>query len=129
MLAATDHFSPPFIVMDPIVAREFEKLGFDKQGLEQWCIANAKMKRRDYWDDQWTTTLIKPAAMAGIEPTLSMWNAPDDQDIQIFQPGSIKIVVAGGETQGAFKLISGRLASGRRPGAKGDPPNLIDLWR
>jgi hypothetical protein len=111
------------------VANEFVKLGFDKKGLEDWCTDNAKLKRRDYWDDQWTTTLIKPAAMAGIEPTLSMWNAADDEEIKIFQPGSIKIVVTGGETQGAFKMISGRLASGPRPGAKGDPPNLIDLWR
>ena len=45
-------------------------------------------------------------------------------------PDDIKIVVMGGETQGAFKMISGRFARGG-PGttAKNDPVGLIDKWR
>lgn len=32
-LVGTDHYNPPLIVMDPIVARAFVDLGFNKQTL------------------------------------------------------------------------------------------------
>jgi hypothetical protein len=129
-LTATDHFSPPLIVMDPIVARAFNDMGFTKQSLIEWCAENAKMPARDYWDDQWITTLIRPHAVAGVEPFASRLKAAPDEMISIFQPQDINIVVMGGETQGAFKMISGRY-TGRGPGTdnKGNPTGLIDVWR
>lgn len=129
-LTATDHYSPPLIVMDPIVARAFRDLGFTKQSLKEWCAENAKLTAHQYWDDQWVTTLNRPHAIAGIEPYASRLKAKPDELISIFTPESINIAVIGGETQGAFKMIGGRFA-GSAPGAdkKGDPVGLIDVWR
>ncbi|MCC6780567.1 MAG: hypothetical protein IT537_28655, partial [Hyphomicrobiales bacterium] len=67
-LLAADHYSPPLIVMDPLVARAFVDLGFTKQSLIDWCAENAKLPARQYWDDQWVTTLNRPHAVAGVEP-------------------------------------------------------------
>jgi hypothetical protein len=129
-LVGTDHYSPPLIVMDPIVARAFVDLGYSKQTLIDWCAENAKMPARNYWDDQWVTTLVKPHAVAGVEPYASRLKAAPDELISIFAPNDIKIVVVGGETQGAFKMLSGRFSS-RGPGTanKNDPTGLIDIWR
>lgn len=129
-LTATDHFSPPVIVMDPLVAREFDAMGFSKQSLIEWCAENAKMPARSYWDDQWITTLIKPHAVAGVEPYASRLKAGPDEMISIFKPDDLNIIVLGGETQGAFKMISGRYMGGG-PGTdnKGAPTGLVDIWR
>jgi len=134
-LVAADHFSSPLFVMDPIVAREFVKLGFTKETLIDWCAENAKMKAKYYWDDQWVTTLVKPHALAGVEPMASRLRADPEEMISIFAPQDIKIIVMGGETQGAFKMISGRY-TGRGPNSpgatranSGNPPGLIDVWR
>lgn len=132
MLTATDHFSNPFIVMDPLVAREFEKMGYDKDSLAEWCSENSKMKAKYYWDDQWVTTLVKPHAEAGIEPMASRLAADPEEEISIFAPEDIEIVVTGGETQGAFKMISGRLVGGgsmRAGEAKSSPLFSVDKWR
>ncbi len=118
--------------MDPLVARDFEKLGFDKRSLIDWCAENAKMKAKFYWDDQWTTTLIKPHAVAGVEPFASRLAADPEEMISIFRPEDIEIIVAGGETQGAFKMISGRLSRPTRGSASSDqkgPLISIDQWR
>lgn len=129
-LTATDHFSPPLIVMDPLCARAFADLGFTKQTLIDWCAENARMPARNYWDDQWITTLIKPHADAGIEPFASRQRAAPDEMISIFRPEDINIVVTGGETQGAFKMISGRFRS-TGPQAPGQPGPIVsvDDWR
>jgi hypothetical protein len=129
-LVGTDHYSPPLIVMDPIVARAFVDLGYTKQSLVEWCAENAKMPARNYWDDQWVTTLVKPHAIAGVEPFASRLKAAPNDLISIFSPNDIKIIVTGGETQGAFKIISGRFSSrGAGTANKTDPICLIDLWR
>ena len=129
-LTALEQFLPPLIVLDPLVAKGFAELGFTKQALIEWCAENARLPARNYWDDQWVTTLIRPHAVAGVEPFASRLKAPPDELISIFRPEDIKIVVMGGETQGAFKMISGRY-TGRGPGTdnKGDPTGLIDVWR
>jgi len=129
-LTATDHYSPPLIVMDPIVARAFVDLGFTKQSLIEWCAENAKLPAKNYWDDQWVTTLVRPLAIAGVEPFASRLKAAPDELISIFAPETINIVVTGGETQGAFKMISGRLI-GHGPGTadQSGPIGLIDVWR
>ena len=129
-LTATDFYSPPLIVMDPLVARDFAALGFSKQALIEWCAENAKLPARQYWDNQWTTTLVRPRAIAGIEPFATRLKAAPDELVSLFTPNDIKIVVLGGETQGNFKMISGRY-SGLSPGRdnKGNPTYLVDLWR
>ena len=95
--------------MDPLVARLFVEMGFDtKEKLSQWCSENAVMPARDYWDDQWVQTLTLPLAVAGVEPHASKLKAPPDQLVRMYEPEEIKIVVTGGETQGAFRMIGGR---------------------
>jgi hypothetical protein len=125
-----DHFSPPLIVMDPLVARGFESLGMNKRALIEWCAEHARLPARDYWDDQWVTTLHRPLAVAGIEPYASRLKAAPDQWVNLFTAGDIKIVVTGGETQAAFKMFAGRL---QRPSPGnflgGNPIKLIDEWR
>ena len=79
------------------------------------------MSARDYWDDQWIQTLTLPLAVAGVEPHASKLNVPPDQPVRLFEPGEISIVVAGGETQGAFRMIGGKY-----------PKNgtiSVDAWR
>ncbi len=129
-LVGTDHYSPPLIVMDPLVARAFVDLGFSKKSLIEWCAENAKLPARNYWDNQWMTTLIRPHAIAGVEPYASRLKAAPDELINIFRPEDINIVVLGGETQGGFKMISGRYI-GRGPGTENqtNPTCLVDVWR
>jgi hypothetical protein len=115
--------------MDPIVARSFVDLGFTKRSL-QAVRRERRLSARDYWDDQWISTLIRPLAVAGIEPYASRLKAAPDQLVNLFRADDIKIVVTGGETQGAFKMFAGRLqkpAPGNFLG--GNPINIIDEWR
>ena len=106
-LAAVEQYSPPLLVMDPIAARAFVELGFDtKEKLIEWCADNARLTAREYWDNQWIQYLMKPRAVAGVEPFASRLKAAPDEVIRIFEPSDIHIVVAGGETQGTWKMIS-----------------------
>ena len=119
-LSAVEQYSPPLLVMDPIVARGFVELGFDtKEKLIDWCAENARLTAREYWDNQWIQYLMRPRAVAGVEPYASRFKAPPDELIRIFEPSEIHIVVAGGETQGAWKMISGSLRA----------TVSIDAWR
>jgi hypothetical protein len=129
-LTATEHYQQPLIVMDPIVARGFVERGFTKRSLIEWCARHAKLPARDYWDDQWTTTLVRPLALGGVEPYASRLKAKPDELVDLFTPEDIKIVVTGGETQGAWKMFGGRYA-GRGPGTfnKENPTVRIDEWR
>jgi hypothetical protein len=119
-LSAVEQYSPPLLVVDPIVARGFVELGFDtKEKLIDWCAENARLTAREYWDNQWIQYLMRPRAVAGVEPYASRFKAPPDELIRIFEPSEIHIVVAGGETQGAWKMISGSLRA----------TVSIDAWR
>jgi len=109
-ILATFNYTPPLIVLDPITARGFAALGFDsKEKLIEWCAENARLSARDYWDEQWIQTLYRPLGVAGVEPFASRLKAKPDELIRIFEPSDINIVVAGGETQGAWKIFGGRL--------------------
>ena len=121
-ITAGDHNSAPLIVMDPLVARLFVDMGFDtKEKLSQWCSEHAVIPARDYWDDQWVQTLTLPLAVAGVEPHASKLKVPPDQMVRLFEPHEINIVVVGGETQGAFRMIGGRHSKGATIS--------IDAWR
>ena len=54
-----------------------------------------------------------------IEPYASRLRAAPDEVIRIFEPSEINIVVAGGETQGAWRMMSGALRA----------TASIDAWR
>ncbi len=107
-LQACDPFTGPIIVLDPIVARGFVDLGYDsKDKLRQWCVEHARLPAKEYWDNQWIQTLLRPRAVAGIEPYASMLAAPPDEMIKIFRPEDIHIVVTGGETGAMWKMVGG----------------------
>ncbi|MGD2167168.1 MAG: UGSC family (seleno)protein [Gammaproteobacteria bacterium] len=119
-LAAAEHYLPPLVVMDPIVARGFTELGFaTKESLAQWLALNTHVSAREYWDDQWVQTLLRPLAAAGVEPHASRLRARPDELINMYVPEDINIVVVGGETQGAWKMIGGRLMN----------TVSVDAWR
>jgi hypothetical protein len=121
-LTATEHYNPPLIVVDPIVARGFVELGFDtQQKLIAWCAENARLPAREYWDNQWIQTLVHPLAVAGVEPFATRLKAKPDELVQMFQPDDINIVVAGGETQGAWKMFGGSL--------RANAIVSVDAWR
>jgi len=105
-LAATSHI-PPCVIVDPIVARLFEARGIkSKDDLIEWCTRNARVTARDYWDDQWIQTLVRPHAVAGVEPFATRLKAAPDDLIEMYEAEDINVVVVGGETQGAWKIFS-----------------------
>jgi hypothetical protein len=109
-LTACEQYLPPLLVVDPIVARGFVELGFDnKEKLIKWCAENALLPAREYWDDMVTQTLLRPRGIAGEEPHATRLRAKPDDIVQMFSADDINIVVAGGETQGAWKMIGGTL--------------------
>jgi len=107
-LSASEHHNPPLLVIDPIAARLFHKQGFDtKEKLIHWLAENALLPAREFWDNQWIQTLVRPIAEAGVEPWASKLKAKPDELVQMFDEKDIHIVVTGGETQGAWKLFGG----------------------
>jgi hypothetical protein len=108
------------VVLDPIVARLFQSRGIDsKQDLIDWCAENARLPARDYWDDQWMQTLVRPRAAAGVEPYATKLKAAPDDIVQMYEPSDINVVVVGGETQGAWKIF----------GANYVTTVSVDAWR
>ena len=110
-LAACEPYSPPILVLDPSAAREFVARGFaTKRQLIDWIAANARVSAREFWDDPWTMTLLKPHAVAGVEPWASMWKADPATAVQKYRAQDISVVVLGGETQAAWKFVGGNFA-------------------
>jgi hypothetical protein len=121
-LTAGEARESPLIVMDPIVARGFVEKGFaTKEKLIEWCAKNATLPAKEYWNDQWVQTLVKPLAHAGVEPFAANLKAGPDDPVPVYREDEINIVVTGGETQGAFRIIEGRRAK--------DCTISIDKWR
>jgi hypothetical protein len=117
---AAGAYLPPLLVLDPIVARLFIGRGIDsKQKLIDWCAENARLPAREYWDDMWVQTLLRPHAVAGIEPYATRLKAAPDEIIRMFEPKDIHVAVVGGETQGAWKMI----------GARYGTTVSVDAWR
>ena len=118
-LAATAYL-PPLVVLDPIVARLFQSRGIaSKQDLIAWCAENARLPARDYWDDQWMQTLVRPRAAAGVEPYATKLKAAPDDIVDMYEPDDVNVVVVGGETQGAWKIF----------GANYITTISVDAWR
>ena len=107
--AGVEQHLAPLMVMDPIVARGFVDLGFDtREKLAEWFSENCRMSAREYWDNQWVQTLLLPLAVAGVEPHATKFKAKPDEMVRIFEARDISIAVAGGETQGAWRMFGGR---------------------
>jgi len=110
-LAACESYSAPILLLDPIVARGLVERGFThKQQLIEWLADNARVTAREYWDDQWVQTLIKPHADAGVEPWAGMYKSAPDAMVRKYRAEDISVVVMGGETQGAWKMVGGNFS-------------------
>jgi hypothetical protein len=109
-LRACDPFIGPVFALDPLAARKLVDYGFDtKEKLVQWLAENSLLPAREYWDNQWVQTLLKPRAALGIEPYATYLQAEADEPVQMFQPEDITVCVVGGETGGTWKMIAGSL--------------------
>ena len=107
--AGCEQHLAPLFVMDPLCARGFVERGFDtREKLARWFSENGRMSAREYWDNEWVQTLLRPLAVAGVEPYAAKWQAKPDEPIRLFEPGEISIAVAGGETQPAWRMFGGR---------------------
>jgi hypothetical protein len=121
-LAAAESYAPPIILLDPSAARGFVERGIrSKEELVEWCAANALVTARDYWDDPWVQTLIKPHAVAGVEPWASMLRTPPDELVRKYRAQDMSVVVLGGETQSVWKMVAGNFSRAKTV--------RIDDWR
>ena len=119
-LSASDGIFPPLLILDPIVARLFKEKGVDsKRKLIDWSAQNARLPAREYWDEQWVQTLLLPLAHAGVEPYASRLKAKPDEIVSMFEAKEINVVVVGGETQGAWKIL----------GVRHQATVSVDAWR
>jgi hypothetical protein len=120
VFAACEQHLAPLLVLDPLAARGFVELGFDtKEKLAEWLSDNGRLSAREYWDNQWVQTLFRSLAVAGVEPYAAKYKAKPDELIRVYEPGQISIAVAGGETQGAWRMFGGRYVKSVS----------IDAWR
>ena len=120
VFAACEQHLAPLLVLDPLAARGFVELGFDtKEKLAEWLSDNGRLSAREYWDNQWVQTLFRSLAVAGVEPYAAKYKAKPDELIRVYEPAQISIAVAGGETQGAWRMFGGRYVKSVS----------IDAWR
>ncbi|HEY7381634.1 MAG TPA: UGSC family (seleno)protein [Gaiella sp.] len=100
----------PLVVLDPLSARAFVERGFDeKQKLAAWLAEHSLLPAREYWDNMWMQSILRPLAVAGVEPWASHLRAAPEELVQMFQPADISVVVIGGGTQPVWKMIGGSL--------------------
>jgi hypothetical protein len=120
-LAACDPFIGPIVALDPLAANKLVDYGFDtREKLVEWLAESSLRPAREYWDNQWMQTLVRPWAVLGQEPFATYLKAEPDEPVQTFRPQDISVVVVGGETGGTYKLIAGGLR---------DSIVSIDDWR
>ena len=120
-LSACEPFIEPVLALDPLAARKLVELGFDtKAKLVEWLAENSLLPAREYWDNQWTQTLVRPQAVLGTEPYATYLAAEPDEPVQMYRPEGISVVVVGGETGGTWRMIAGTLRDNVVP---------VDDWR
>lgn len=107
LLRGMDPHSHPTLILDPITAQQFvDRGGFDtKEKLIQWLHDNATMPSAIYWDYQLIQNYVYPRALIGEEPYATRLKAAPDALIPMFRPQDIHIVVAGGETNGYWRIM------------------------
>jgi hypothetical protein len=110
MLAAQDPRGGIFLIVDPSAAHLFAgREGFaTKESLGEWIVENTTMRAEYWWDHHTTELYVKPLADQGIEPWATRAKAHPDERFKKFEPGGVEIVVAGGGTNNAFAVASGR---------------------
>ncbi|HEY1510523.1 MAG TPA: UGSC family (seleno)protein [Solirubrobacteraceae bacterium] len=123
-LLACEPLLTPILALDPLVAKAFVERGFDtKRKLVERLAELTMIPARDYWDNMWSQTLVRPLAVSGIEPYASRLAAGPDELIQMFGPDNIEVVVVGGETQPTWRILAGE------PNRRKLTTVSIDDWR
>jgi hypothetical protein len=110
------------IVMDPTVARLLKDAhGFKtKAELSEWLSKNVEVAVGTYWGNGVNTTAMTPMALQGLEPFATWLELPPETLIKPFSdPGSIRVVVAGGGIQTTWFVTDFRFGRGI----------LIDKWK
>ena len=109
-MRASDPFSGPLLALDPLAANKLVDYGFDtREKLVEWLAENSVRPAREYWDNQWMQTLVRPWAVLGQEPFAGNLDAAPDDEIRTYRPQDISVAVVGGETGGTYKMIGGAL--------------------
>jgi hypothetical protein len=131
MLGGQDPYLGCILVLDPIVAREFSRLGFGtKQQLIDWVHENVRIPARRYWDNFTMRNLMHELAALGHEPWASYAKAPPDELIPMFEPDLVHVVVVGGSSNGQWSSFNGRPLDPRFRNAPTDPWIVsVDAWR
>jgi hypothetical protein len=120
-MRASDPFSGPLLALDPLAANKLVDYGFDtREKLVEWLAENSVRPAREYWDNQWMQTLVRPWAVLGQEPFAGKLDAAPDDEIRTYRPQDISVAVVGGETGGTYKMIGGALR---------DTIVSVDDWR
>jgi hypothetical protein len=120
-MRASDPFSGPLLALDPLAANKLVDYGFDtREKLVEWLAENSVRPAREYWDNQWMQTLVRPWAVLGQEPFAGNLDAAPDDEIRTYRPQDISVAVVGGETGGTYKMIGGALR---------DTIVSVDDWR
>jgi hypothetical protein len=121
LLRGMDPNVPPTLVLDPIAARQFvERGGFAKvDALIDWLYDAARLPAAQYWDYQLVQNYIYPRATFGEAPWASLLRAGDEERIPMFRREDIHVVVAGGETNGYWRIM----------GATYQKTVSVDAWR
>ena len=73
--------------------------------LEKWIYDNARMPASEYWDYPLIQNYIYPRATFGEEPWATKLKAAPDELIPMFRQEDIHVVVAGGETNGYWRIM------------------------
>jgi hypothetical protein len=120
-LTACDPFIGPIVALDPLAANKLVEYGYDtREKLAEYLSECSALPAREYWDNQWMQTLVKPWAVLGREPYATYLKAAPDEPVRAFRPEDIHVAVVGGETGGTYKMIGGTLR---------DSIISVDDWR
>jgi hypothetical protein len=131
MLSAQDPYLGCILVLDPIVANEFYKKGFDtKEKLIDWVHDNVTTPAGRYWDSFSMRNLMHEKAEQGLEPYATYRRAAPDDPIPTFEKDRIHIIVVGGSSNGQWSSFNGRPLDPRFRNSPEDPFTVsIEPWR
>jgi hypothetical protein len=131
ILGGQDPFEGSILVLDPLVARSFYDLGFDrKEKLIQWIHENVRIPAGFWWENFTTRNLMHELAEQGVEPWSTYASVPPEELIPMFEPDNIHVVVVGGSSNGQWSSFQGRTLDARFRNAPTDPATIsIDRWR
>jgi hypothetical protein len=109
------------VIMDPTVAGLLKNAhGFEtKAELGEWLAKNVEVAAGTFWGNGVNATADTPMALQGMEPFATWLKVSPNTLIKPFQnPGSIKVIVAGGGIQTTWFVTDFRVGRG----------TLIDEW-